>query len=218
VASPTTGLDHIDLEECEKRGIKVVSLNGERRFLDTVTSTAEHTVGLMIALLRNYKQSLNYPYKERDYYTGHRVSGQTLGIIGYGRIGQQVEQIAESLGMRVLYGELTSVLMNSDIVSLHIPLENNKGFFTKQMFRNMKPNSYLINTSRSKIIEDGALLWALENGTIKGAAQDFIDDLELLEYSRTHDNLILTNHQGGNTFEDRQATEDFINKKIKNGI
>src|SRR3990167_4494138 len=83
-----TGLDHIDLEECDKRGIKVISLKGESQWLgENIFSTAEHTFGLIISLLRNYKTALNEPYKDREEYKGHTLVGKTLGIIGYGRIG-----------------------------------------------------------------------------------------------------------------------------------
>src|SRR3990167_10690025 len=70
-----TGLDHIDLVECEKRGIKVISLRGETEFLETITSTAEHTIGLIIALLRKYKTALGGLYKYRDSYTGEVLNG-----------------------------------------------------------------------------------------------------------------------------------------------
>ena len=225
-----TGLDHIDLKECKRRGIKVISLGDFPEFTKTITSTAEHTIGLIIALLRNYKIALNHPYKERDFYKGYTLSEKTLGIIGYGRIGKQVYKIALALGMYVAWkdkygmtdlssafmGEMEELLKKVDIVTLHIPLEGNEGFFTKEMFKQMKPTSYLINTSRDGVIEKGALIWALQNGIIKGAAIDFIDDPQLLAYAKTHNNLLLTNHIGGCTLEDRERTESFIINAVKN--
>lgn len=213
VGCNATSTEHLD-EECAKRGIKLISLKGETEFLNTVTSTAEMTIGLIIALLRNYKTALNAPYQDRDEYIGHTLSGKTLGIIGYGRVGRQVEKIALALGMKTTHDFRPS--LDSDILTLHIPLENNEGMFTKEYFKQMKPTAYLINTSRSGVIENGALLFALENGIIKGAAVDFLDDPQLLEYVQTHPNLILTNHLGGCTVEDRQRTEDFIINKVLN--
>mgnify|MGYP001610364896 FL=1 len=90
----TTGNDHIDQEELKKRSIKLISLKDFSMFLSTITSTAEHTFGLIIALLRNYKTSLNYPYKERDENKGHTLSDKILGIIGYGRVGKQLKKMA----------------------------------------------------------------------------------------------------------------------------
>ena len=157
--------------ECEKRGIKVISLRGETEFLETITSTAEHTIGLIIALLRKYKTALGGLYKYRDSYTGEVLNGKTLGIIGYGRVGQQVRSMVEGLGMNILTydkynapASLSSLLRESDIVTLHIPLMENEEFFTKEMFKLMKSTACLVNTSRGNIIEKGALIWALEEG------------------------------------------------------
>jgi len=225
-----TSVEHLPLEECEKRGIKVISLKGETEFLRDITSTAEHTIGLMIALLRNYKTAFHPPYKHRDFYKGHTLNGKTLGLIGGdGRVGRQMLNMVGVFGVHVRsfdpkYGfnlhsadwHLENLLKNSDIVSLHIPLEGNEGFFTKEMFQQMLPTSYLINTSRDAIVEKGALRWALENKIIAGAAVDFIDSQDLLEYNG--DNLILTNHIGGTTFEDLKRTEEFIVNRVKEYI
>ena len=102
VGCNATSTEHID-EECVKRGIKVISLKGETFFLSTVTSTAEHTIGLIIALLRNYRTALNPPYKQRDEYKGHTLSDKTLGIIGCdGRVGKQLIKRAEAFEMKVI--------------------------------------------------------------------------------------------------------------------
>ena len=214
-----TSTEHLPEEECEKRGIKIISLKGETDFLQEITSTAEHTIGLIIALSRNYKTALNSPYKDREFYKGHTLSGKTLGIIGCGRVGNHVRTIASSLRMNILgfdtkqsMSDLYRILEIADIVTIHIPLQGNEGFFTKSMFEYMKPTAFFINTSRGKIVENGALLWALENKHIAGAAIDFIDDPSLDRYAR--DNLIRTNHLGGATFEDMEKTENFITQKV----
>ena len=216
----TTGNDHIDQDELKKRGIHFISLKGHAVFLKYITSTAEHTVGLIIALLRNYKIALNAPYQSREEYKGHTLYDKTITLIGgNGRVGSQVSNRLKAFGMtvyRVNKGELPQFTLKSHVVSLHIPLEGNEEFFTKQMFQEMLPYSYFINTSRSGVVESGALLWALKNNIIKGAAVDFTDDSELLEYAKTHNNLILTNHLGGCTVEDMQRTEDFITNAVNN--
>ncbi len=237
VGCPMTGLDHLPTEEMNALGIKVISLRDFPYFLKTITSTSEHTIGLIIALLRNYKTALQEVYRFREDYIGHTLSGKTLGIIGHGRIGKQVKRIAEAFGMEVLTYDLEDqyeyrwlgkkkrssdnlekLLRNSDIVSIHIPLPSNEGFFTDAMFGFMKSSAHLINTSRSKVIQEGALLKALQDNIIAGAAVDFVDDDRLREYARENNNLILTNHIGGMTFEDRKRTDEFIHNAVENFI
>lgn len=225
-----TGTDHLPWKKIEERGIKVISLQGETKFLNSITSTAEHTIGLMIALLRNYNRAFN-SLKAREKYKGNILRGKTLGLIGFGRVGRQVYKMARALGMKVVAYDTKSrmdklfeaiagssylheVLAQSDVVSIHIPLDGNEGFFDDRMFEKMKPTACLINTSRSKIVDTKSLLWALKNGIIKAAAVDFTDDSELVKYIKFSQNLILTNHLGGCTFEDMELTENFIIKKV----
>lgn len=215
IGSPTTGLDHIDQAACQERGVKVVSLQGELSFLRTITSTAEHTWGLIIALSRGYRSAFDGVRRQ-----GNRLSGKTLGIIGSrGRIGTQVAKYAKVFGMKVKKADkgdkLVSLLRESDVVTVHIPLQGNEGFFTLAHFKQMKPTSYFVNTSRTKVMKDGALFGALRDGLIAGAAVDFTDDPDLVQYAKTHDNLILTPHIGGNTTEDRKLTDDFILERMQ---
>lgn len=226
IGCPMTGLEHLPWDEINQRGIKVISLQGETTFLKYITSTAEHAIGLMIALMRNYKTALNPPYQDREAYIGHRISGKTIGIIGIdGRVAKQVTKIAEGFGMNVIGCDLVmgyslidlyNLLEQSDVVSIHIPLPGNEGFFTKEMFKKMKPTSVLINTSRDAVIQKGALVDALKSGIIAGAAVDFLDSSDLLEYNLGNNNLILTNHIAGATWEDMEATEEYIIKQVNN--
>lgn len=125
-----TSCEHLPLEEMERRGIKLISLKDYPTFLSTITSTAEHTIGLVIALLRNYKIALNAPYKDREEYKGHTLAGKTLLVIGRGRVGKQVIKIATAFGMGVLSYDITdraddllNLIKRADIISIHIPLE-----------------------------------------------------------------------------------------------
>lgn len=243
-----TGLDHVDLEECKERGIEVLSLKYQDSrsrevadLLEDVSSTAEHTIGLIIALARNYRAALSGPYAHRDEYMGHSLKGKKILLVGgLGRVGRQVHRIAEAMGMDVfildasvsrfeifklrrtrlgrlkfeIEGFLGTMLKEMDFVSMHLPLPGNKGFFRRDMFWWMKKTAYFINTARSGVVEDGALLEALQQGRIAGAAVDFIDDEGLLHYSELNPNVVLTNHIGGVTHEDRKKTSDFIEKKV----
>jgi len=216
-----TGTDHLPWDYIKDKGIKVISLEGETEFLKSITSTAEHTMGLIIALFRRYQEGFCNPQLPRNSLTGHTLKGKTLGIIGCGRIGKQVADMASEafdMDVRVYDNDrrqanLDLLLSNSDVVSIHIPLKENEGFFTKDMFSKMKPTAFYVNTSRPGITAPDELYWALINDTIAGAAIDFIDDMGLHFLMKEH-NLILTNHQGGNTYEDRQKTYDFIVEKI----
>lgn len=215
LGSPTTGLDHIDLAACKRRGVKVVSLQGEREFLDSISSTAEHTWGLILSLARHYKQVLGCADRE----LGTKLRGKIIGIIGVeGRVGSQVKKYAEAFGMRVLgvdkKGKYEDVLPEADFVTLHIPLVGNEGTFRYGHFLQMKRSAYFINTSRPGIVDRRALLSALEGGLIAGAAVDFFENPAEIKYNYDNSQLVLTNHIGGFTKEDRAATDAFILKKM----
>lgn len=98
-----TSTEHLPIAEMERRGIKLISLKGETAFLEGITSTSEHAIGLILALLRNYRTALNPPYQDREAYAGHTLRGKTLGLIGGGgRVGRQLCEMAEAFGMDVI--------------------------------------------------------------------------------------------------------------------
>lgn len=168
VATPTTGLNHIDLVEAERRNIRVISLQGANDFLRHVYATAEHTVALILALLRHVPGAHDHVMSgiwNRDLFIGRELHGKRAGIIGCGRVGRMVSGYLRALGMRVLVTDvqnfdrgissdvelvsLTHLLYTSDIVTVHIPLsDRTKGFFGEAEFARMKPGSWFINTSR----------------------------------------------------------------------
>ena len=230
VASSTTGEDHIDLEACKRCNVEVISLQGETEFLKDIPATAEHTIGLMLALMRNTPWAFYDVLQgnwDRNRWIGHELKRKILGIIGYGRVGKQVAKYARVFGIGVLSYEknepicnLYNILEEADIVSIHISLESNNGFFGKRCFEKMKENSFLINTSRGAVVSGGALLEVLESGKLAGAALDVVQNEpdispELLEYAKCHQNLLITPHSGGCTRESMEATETFIAQKVK---
>lgn len=112
IVSATTGLNHIDLKEAEMRNIAVLSLKGEREFLDQIYATAEHTIGLILSLLRNIPAACEEARKgnwNRDAFRGVELHGKTLGIIGYGRLGSKVAHYAQGFGMRVIANDIRPV-------------------------------------------------------------------------------------------------------------
>lgn len=244
IVTATTGLDHIDLEYARQRGITVLSLRGETEFLRTISATAEHTWGLLLALLRHIPQAFSSVIAgdwRRDSFRGHELEGHRLGILGLGRIGSKVATYGIAFGMKIFAYDpyrvdwmedgvercesLGALAANSDVLSLHIPLKSETiGLISTAQFKLLPPQALLVNTSRAEIVDQEALLTALEEDILAGAALDFIpaerdpcqrQSSPLLAYARTHDNLLITPHLGGATFESMAKTEIFMAKKLR---
>ena len=248
VVTPTTGHNHIDENEILKRGIKIISLRGEADFLRNVYATAEHTWGLLLSVIRFIPQSHNDVITgnwRRSVWKGNELSGQTIGIIGYGRLGRMVAKYALSFDMNVvIYDVNKDILIEDDririastleelvehsyVVSLHIPLnkETNR-FFSKKMIYKMRQGSVLINTSRGELIDEDALLKSLKNNHLSAAALDVLNNdvcwsekvqnyNPLIEYAKRHNNLVITPHIGGYTSASVRKTRDFVSKKLIN--
>lgn len=242
VGTPTTGLDHIDLPAAQERGVAVLSLKGERAFLEQVYATAEHTFALLLSLVRHipaaFEAVKSYEWR-RDLYRGRELSGKTLGIVGCGRLGSMVARYGVAFGMRVLVcdpyqahlpdgavacSSLAELLGESDVVSLHVPLNpETEGMLSAEQFALLRPGAILINTARGAVLDETSLLYALESGRLAGAALDVLDHEHeisqetanpLIEYARTHDNLIITPHIGGATQESIEKADLFIAQKI----
>ncbi len=241
IASNTTGEPHIDRAYAEKKGIKVVSLKYEQEFLNTITPTAEHAWGLLLALTRRtpwaFQSVLGGRWDRRPWGAHAMLSRLSIGIAGMGRLGTLVAGYAESFKMPEIYfydpqveksrtakaqkvGSLEELVAKSDIVTIHIPAEKETHkIFNAELFAKFKKGAVLINTSRGELVDEAALLAALENGTLAGAALDVFDGeyemnhdellqkSSLLAYTKTHDNLILTPHIGGSTYDAWELTE-----------
>jgi D-3-phosphoglycerate dehydrogenase len=238
VVSPTTGLNHIDLDAAARHGVQVVSLRGEIDFLRDVRATAELTVGLLLALLRNIPAAVadtrtgNW---ERDAFQGRELYGKTAGVVGYGRLGHIVARYLQAFDMRVLVSDpdldpeelepgltrvpLAKLLAASDVVTLHVNLcDDTYGFFGRDEFDAMQPGAWFINTSRGELVDEQALLDALRSARLAGAALDVLCDEDsagmagraLVEFAKTDSRLIITPHIGGCTRESMEKTERFL--------
>jgi len=243
VATITTGIDHIDNEHCKKNNIHVISLKGETKFLEKIHATPEHTWGLILSLIRRVPWaalSVENSCWDRNLFVGEELFEKTLGIVGFGRIGKILSGYAIAFGMNVLaYGEsdfngkkfgvkkvgLTTLLNESHIISIHLPLEKKtKNFINKEHFQSMKLRPWFINTARGAIVNEDALLEALNEGLIKGAALDVLSNEtwfknkkpvnKLIEYMKSNTNLIITPHIAGTTVEAMAKTALFIEDKI----
>ena len=237
--TPVTGIDHIDEKLCNELGIQIICLRGEVDFLKNVRATAEHTIALTLALLRKIHpavsdvQSGNW---NRDNFRGYELYEKKVGILGYGRLGKIVARYFHAFDCEISYfdieekigdtfcvklNSIESLFGNNDIVSLHIPLnEKTIGIINKDLLQKMKVNSILVNTSRGAIINEIDLIEVLKFKSIKGAALDVLDgepniqNSELVKYSKSNSNLIITPHIGGNTYESFAKTEKFLADKL----
>ena len=242
IATPTTGLNHIDVAEAARRNIQVISLQGATEFLQDVYATAEHTVALILGLLRHLSKAHQHVINgewNRDRFVGQELHGKKAGVIGCGRVGRMVANYLRGLGMRVLVTDtqnidrpphpeigiasLAHLLYVSDVVTLHIPLsERTRGFFGEREFSEMKPGAWFVNTSRGELVDEAALLKALTEGRLAGAALDVLCDEDssgmklnsVVQYAKEHDNVLLTPHIGGCTGESREKTENFLAAQV----
>lgn len=239
IATPTTGLNHINSNYCKANSIEIISLKGERTFLRDVRATAEFTWGLILSLLRNIPGAYEHSksgHWDRDKFLGTELYGKTIGILGYGRLGRIVEKYARSFGMDILINDLklykknnfvpvSELFRKSDIVTIHIDLRpENINFVDTHKLSLMKKSAILINTSRGEVINEHDLKYHLEKNNIAGCAIDVINNEYnateniLLELSKSNPNIIITPHIAGNTVDSRQKTDMFICKKVINKI
>jgi D-3-phosphoglycerate dehydrogenase len=240
LATPVTGLDHIDLTGCAERGVRVISLRGETDFLRQVRGTAELTLALALALLRRIPAAAAHVLGggwDRDQFRGRELFGHTVGLVGVGRLGQIVAGYFRGLGMDVIgydprpdfphesarrVDSLGELLAHADVVSLHVSYDGStRHLLGSTELAAMKPGAILINTSRGGVVDDRALLHALEEGRIAGAALDVLDgepnigtEHPLVAYARRHGNLLIVPHIGGNTVESFAKTEIFLAGKV----
>jgi len=241
IVSPTTGLDHIDLDAVAERQATVLSLIGETEFLRSIPATAELTWGLLLALVRHIPQAYPSVLKgewQRNRFRGHDLSGKTLGIVGLGRIGEKTARYGQAFGMQVIafdphrtewltgvekMNSLKDLLRRSEVLLIHVPLEKDTiSMFGAKELALLPPGAVLVNTSRGAVLDETALLKALESGYLSGVALDVIQNeasfgvrSPLVRYAKVHVNLLLTPHLGGATVESMAMTEAFMADKLK---
>jgi D-3-phosphoglycerate dehydrogenase len=239
LAVPATGLDHVDEAEAEKRGIRILSLQGEKEFLQSVTSTAELALGLLLSLVRHIPQASASVLEgawDRERFRGNALKGKTLGILGMGRLGKMMAAYGEALGMTVLFSDPNVkggvarqlLLEEADVVSIHVPFnDETKGMIEAKALALLKPTAVIINTSRGGIVDEKALMEALQKNQLKGYAADVLGNETsfegtvqntLVDYAKNHENVLLTPHIGGCTDEDREKTDVFIVEEIAKAL
>jgi D-3-phosphoglycerate dehydrogenase len=237
VASNTTGHPHIDVDYCRAKGIEVACLKFVPEFLRSITPTAELTFGLIIALTRGLipaqRAALEGHWDRRPHGAPAMLSRMKLGIVGLGRLGGWVSGYGRAFGMEVAYfdpyvddaevrrfGELGALAAWCDVLSIHAPHENEtEKLVSTDVIARLRRGSYLVNTARGELLDWAAVLAALQDGRLAGAAFDVFEgefepgfadrypEHPLLAYAQVHDNVILTPHIGGSTRDAWAETE-----------
>lgn len=235
VVSNTTGIPHLDARALNARGVAICALHDEKEFLDQITPTAEHTIGLMMALWRKIPAAHEFVLKgnwdRRPWGAPKMLSRMRLGVVGYGRLGKKVANIAAAIGMKVNYFDphvwggaenLLELAEKTDVLSIHaVANEETKNLIDRIVLGALPKGAIVVNTARGEILDSDALLDLLESGHLLGAALDTIDgeyetkfteklkSSRLLAYARKNQNLILTPHIGGSTIDAWSETERY---------
>lgn len=230
VASYGVGTNHIELEACRRRGVPVTNTP------DVLTdATADMAMALLLAAARRVCEADRWiragRWSEVDpaNMLGTEVTGKTLGIVGFGRIGRAVAARAAGFRMRVLYAgpreadaagarrvSLDELLAESDFVSLHCPLDaSTRNLLSRERLARMKPGAILVNTARGQVVDLDALSDALASGRLAAAGIDvFPDEPRVPEALVRLENVVLTPHIGSGTRETRSAMARIVAEEI----
>lgn len=224
IARAGVGVDNIDLQAATDKGILVVNTAEA----STIT-TAEHAFALMISLLRNigpaYKTMTNGGW-DRGKYKGRQLSGMTLGVVGFGRIGQTMAKRGLAFGMKVvafdpvfnsstaldgkvkMYTDFEAMLPEADVLSFHVPLnDHTRGMLNAKTFEKCRDGVFVVNAARGGVIDEDAVIPALDSGKCGGAALDVFTSEPPPEDSplRSHPKMLVTPHLGASTEEAQTA-------------
>ena len=222
-ANVAVGFDNIDVEACTKRGVVATNTPG---VLDE--TTADFAWTLLMAVARRISEgeqlarSGNWKGWNLDQLCGADIWGKTLGVVGFGRIGRAVARRASGFQMKVIYTDavraaedveksvnaefrdMNSLLAESDFISVHVPLlPDTRGLFDGPKFYRMKPTAFLINTSRGPVVDEAALVAALENKQIAGAGLDVYENEPFIHSGLKRPNVVLAPHLASASLETR---------------
>ena len=222
-ANVAVGFDNIDVAACTKRGVAATNTPG---VLDE--TTADFAWTLLMAVARRLPEgealarSGSWKGWDLDQLVGTDVWGKTLGIVGFGRIGRAVARRAGGFHMKVIYTdavrapenvekelkaefrEMNALLAESDFITVHVPLlPETRGLFDASKFQRMKPTAFLINTSRGPVVNEEALVAALEKGKIAGAALDVYENEPAIHPGLKRANVVLAPHIASASLETR---------------
>ncbi|WP_037574567.1 NAD(P)-dependent oxidoreductase [Sporocytophaga myxococcoides] len=242
IARAGAGLDQIDIEEVNRRNIKVVNAPEGNR-----DAVGEHAVGMLLSLMNKMqtgdKEVRNRIWK-REKNRGYEVGGLTIGIIGYGNMGKAFAKRIKGFGCRVIaydkyisgYSDefaqevsIEDIFNNADVLSLHIPLtEVSRRMVNRKFIANFKKNFWLINTARGEVVQQEDLIEALDSGKIRGAALDVLENEKFetltsvqklnLENLVERENILFTPHVAGWTYESLVKINEVLVEKLRESI
>lgn len=231
VTSYGVGVNHIDLDACRKRGVLVTNTPGV-----LTDATADHAVALLLAAARRVAEgdrlirAGGWKAVDPAFLLGTEVSGKTLGIVGFGRIGQAVARRAAGFGMRLLYADpgevdfpgarrvpLDDLLAQSDFVTLHTPLTpDTENLLSRERIAKLKAGAVVVNTARGQVVDDAALAEALASGRVAAAGLDvFRDEPRVPEAYLGLENVVLTPHIGSGSRETRAAMARLVFAEVE---
>jgi D-3-phosphoglycerate dehydrogenase / 2-oxoglutarate reductase len=232
IARPGTGLDNVDVDYAKSRGVAVV--NSPESLVEAV---AEQVVLLMLALSRRLveaDQSTKSGRWEKSSLTGRELNGKVLGVVGLGRIGRRISEIARVMGMSVLFYDVITIppevilelgakvvsldelFSTADYITLHVPITPETAHLVgESRLSQMKKGSFLVNTSRGGVVDEVALAGALKEGRIAGAALDVFEKEPPAGPILSAPNTILTPHIGGQTEEAQTNAITMIGEKVR---
>jgi D-3-phosphoglycerate dehydrogenase / 2-oxoglutarate reductase len=232
VARPGTGLDNVDLDYAKQKGVTVV--NSPESLVEGVS---EHVVLLILALSRNLvaaDMGTKAGGWEKNELVGLELKGKTLGIVGLGRIGRRIGEIAKALGMDIVIYDviqipndilaslgarvvtLDELFESSDYITLHVPMAPDTAHMVGAgRLAQMKKGAFLVNTSRGGVVDEAALASALREGRIRGAALDVFEKEPPSGPILSAPNTILTPHIGGQTVEAQSSAIAAIGERVK---
>ena len=212
VANYGAGVDNVDLEAARSRSVLVANTP------DVLTeTTAELAIALTLALLRRVAEGDRFVRRRErwsfslEFMLGESLRGKTFGVVGPGRIGRATARLAEALGATPAFAgrtdDLGALLSTADVVSLHCPLNRETHhMIDREALERMRPSAVLVNTARGPIVDEHALVAALREGVIAGAALDVYEhEPKVAEELLSLDNVVLTPHLGSATRETREA-------------
>jgi D-3-phosphoglycerate dehydrogenase len=235
----TTGADHVDAEVLKSRGIPLLTLRGQTEVLRNLTPAAELSWMLVMVCARGARAAVDEVLAgtwNRNRHPGLMLRGRTIGLVGCGRIGSWMTRYALAFGMHVLgydphakslpdgmrRAELLDLLRESDVVSVHVPLnDETRGLLGRAELAEIKRGAILVNTSRGEIVDESALIEALEDGRLRAVGLDVLTgepDVSrhaLVEYARAHPNVVITPHIGGFSPDAVREVVAFCCKRIR---
>jgi D-3-phosphoglycerate dehydrogenase / 2-oxoglutarate reductase len=228
------GTNQVDLVDATERGVAVFNAP-----FSNTRSVVELVVGEIVALARRLPEKTQRMHEgiwDKSARGSHEIRGRTLGIVGYGNIGTQLSNVAEAIGLGVIFydtadrlahgnarrvGSLDELLAEADVVSLHVDgRPGNAGLFGAEQFARMKPGAVFINASRGMVVDDAALRDQILSGHLSGAAIDVFPTEPKAQGDpfdsplRGLDNVILTPHVGGSTQEAQEEIGQFVANKL----